>query len=282
MSKQIVFIADFFVKDVLGGGEIHNEELIKILKEDFSCEIKKAYAAQVNLNFLEDHKDHCFIIGNFCRLHEDIKKALQTMNYVIYEHDHKYLKSRNPAMYPNFKAPSSEIINYEFYKNAKAVFCQSAFHKGIVEGNLDLDNIENCSGNLWPSDVLDLIDDLRTNNKKPKVSIMLSPIVHKNTTDAVKFCQVKEYDYELIPQMSYRDFLKKLSANEKFVFLPKTPETLSRVVVEARMMNVSVVTNNLVGATKEPWFELKGRNLIEHIRAMRTGIPKKVLEVFEK
>ena len=82
--------------------------------------------------------------------------------------------------------------------------------------------------------------------------------------------------------MPYRDFLKKLSANEKFVFLPKTPETLSRVVIEARMMNVSVVTNNLVGASKEPWFELKGKNLIEHIKTMRTSIPKKVLEVFEK
>jgi len=282
MNKQIVFIADFFVKDVFGGGEIHNEELIKILKEDFNCEVKKAYADRVNLNFLEDHKDYYFIIGNFCRLHEDIKKALQVMNYVIYEHDHKYLKSRNPATYPNFKVPPSEIINYEFYKNAKAVFCQSTFHKGIVEGNLGLDNIENCSGNLWPNNVLDLIDSLRNNDKKPKASIMLSPIEHKNTADAIKFCQVKEYDYELIPQMSYRDFLKKLSANEKFVFLPKTPETLSRVVIEARMMNVSVVTNNLVGASKEPWFELKGKNLIEHIKTMRTSIPKKVLEVFEK
>ena len=28
---KIIFIADFFVEDVLGGGELNNEECIKIL-----------------------------------------------------------------------------------------------------------------------------------------------------------------------------------------------------------------------------------------------------------
>ena len=30
---KIVFIADFFVEDVRGGGELNNQELIKILKQ---------------------------------------------------------------------------------------------------------------------------------------------------------------------------------------------------------------------------------------------------------
>ena len=47
------------------------------------------------------------------------------------------------------------------------------------------------------------------------------------------------------------------------------------------MMGVSVVTNGIVGATKEPWFELRGADLIKHVRSMRETIPKKILEVFE-
>ena len=31
---KIVFIADFFVDQILGGGELNNEELITILQED--------------------------------------------------------------------------------------------------------------------------------------------------------------------------------------------------------------------------------------------------------
>jgi hypothetical protein len=85
----------------------------------------------------------------------------------------------------------------------------------------------------------------------------------------------------LIPASGYYDFLTKLGNNKKLVFFPKTPETLSRVVVEARMAGMSVTTNNLVGATKEDWFSLKGEELIEVIYKMRETIPAKVLEAFE-
>ena len=35
--------------------------------------------------------------------------------FIIYEHDHKYLRSRNPAQYVNYQAPQSEIVNKQFY-----------------------------------------------------------------------------------------------------------------------------------------------------------------------
>ena len=68
-------------------------------------------------------KDVFFIVSNFINLHEDSKDYIEkNTDYVIYEHDHKYLKSRNPAMYEDYLAPEEEIINYNFYKSAKAVF----------------------------------------------------------------------------------------------------------------------------------------------------------------
>ena len=54
------------------------------------------------------------------------------------------------------------------------------------------------------------------------------------------------------------------------MFFPKTPETLSRVIVESRMMGMSVITNNLVGATKEDWYALKGEELIDKFPLSRT------------
>jgi hypothetical protein len=70
-----------------------------------------------------------------------------------------------------------------------------------------------------------------------------------------------------------------LGENGKFIFLPKTPETLSRIVVEARMMGMSVVTNKLVGATREDWFSLKGEDLIELMVNKRQEIPKTLEEI---
>ena len=81
--------------------------------------------------------------------------------------------------------------------------------------------------------------------------------------------------------MPHRDFLGRLGKNEAFVFFPKTPETLSRIVVEARMMGVKVITNKLVGATKEEWFKLKGVELVEQMRTLRPQILKTIVDLLD-
>ena len=278
---KFVFIADFFANQVLGGGEINNEELISILKKN-GCEVKTVNSGFVSPNFLEEHKSYNFIIANFVHLSEEVKTNLLNKNYIIYEHDHKYLKGRNPALFENFLAPKESIINYEFYKSAKAVLCQSSFHKSIVKKNLNLENIISLGGNLWSEESLRIMEEVSKKDKKKSCSIMNSNIGHKNTSEATKFCQAKDFDYELIEDKNYHNFLRKLGSNEKFIFFPKTPETLSRVVVEARMMGCSTITNNLIGATKETWFESKGPELIEIIRKKREEIPQVVVEAFRE
>ena len=67
---------------------------------------------------------------------------------------------------------------------------------------------------------------------------------------------------------------------EGFIFLPKTPETLSRIVVEARMMGLGIIANHNVGATKEEWFSLKGSKLIKVMREKRQEIATKIINIF--
>ena len=227
-------------------------------------------------------QDTKFIISNFVQLSEESKRILENnKSYIIYEHDHKYVKTRNPADYKNFIAPKEEIINYRFYQNAVAVLCQSEFHANIVRANLNLDNIKSLGGNLWSLESLNLMQDISTKEKVPKYAIMDSNNWHKNTQGAIMACNNNNWEYDLIPPSQYNDFLTRMGRNKKFVFLPKTPETLSRIIVEARMMGMSVVTNKLVGATKEDWFELKGSALIDVIRSKRQEIPQIIEEIFE-
>ena len=276
---KFIFIADFFVDEILGGGELNNDELIKSLS-DLGYSVRPIKSQVVNISFLEENKAAKFIISNFIGLSQDCKNFLLNLDYIIYEHDHKYLKSRNPAIFKNFIAPKEEIINFEFYKQAKAVFCQSSFHTNIVKKNLELDNIVNIGGNLWPLLSLEKMKDFAKKNKTERCSIMNSPITHKNTYGAIKYCEKKELSYELIDSCSYYKFLDRLSNNSTFIFLPQTPETLSRVVVEARMMNMKVITNGLVGASREDWFKLKGEELINLMIDKRKEIPKKVFSEF--
>jgi len=281
MNREVVFVADFFVEHILGGGELNNEELILILKER-GYSVSKKQSHTITLDYLREKEKAFFIISNFLNLTPECKESLKNLDYAIYEHDHKYLRSRNPATYGDFKAPQRDLLNYYFYKNAIAVLGQSAFHKQIIEKNLQLPNVINLGGNLWSLKSLKKIREISQREKKEQCSILNSAIEHKNTAGALKYCSAKGLPYRLISNPDYFEFLEELGTNSKFVFFPQTPETLSRVIVEARMMGLAVTTNNLVGATSEEWFKLKGEELIDLMIEKREEITNKIETLFNK
>ena len=124
MSKKIIFISDFFVDQIIGGGELNDDELIKILISK-GREVKKIQSHLVTKDFLNKNKNEFIIVSNFCNLSYDCREAITyDFNYVIYEHDHKYLESRNPIKYEDFKAPHTEIRNYFFYKKMQKLLYQ--------------------------------------------------------------------------------------------------------------------------------------------------------------
>ena len=229
--------------------------------------------------FIEDNNEASFIVANFMNLPKECIAALYDKKYIIYEHDHKYLRSRNPALYKGFKAPKDQLVNVGFYKKAKAVICQSQFHADIVKSNLRFDNIISIGGNLWSEEALQLMAEISKAEKTNTYAILDSEIEHKNTREAVMYCEHKKLDYQLVKSDDYSDFLKLLGRHKTLVFLPKTPETLSRVACEARMMGMSVIANKMLGATREPWFSQKGPTLIETMREKRKEIRDTVLEI---
>ena len=279
---HFVFISDLLLRDgINGGGELNNHELCQILQKN-GHEVLELNSHILTDSFLKSHKNSKFIFGNFLNVPRNLFSYIQDkMQYLIYEHDHKYLKNRNPALYEDFLAPQSEIVFKKFYANAQSVLCQSKMHKNILVKNLNLENIISVGGNLWSENALEYIREVSKSPKEKKYSIMDSPIPHKNTFDAVRYCRIKNIPYDLIPSCQHKEFLKKISQNDTLIFLPKTPETLSRIVVEARMLGSKIITNSLIGATSEDWFFLKGEKLISIMQDKRDIIPKIVIASFD-
>jgi len=277
---KIAFLADFFVEDGLnGGGELNNDELIKLLISKGN-DVKKYHTYGLTIENLPD-KETKIIVGNFIGLAREVKDYItQNYSYIIYEHDHKYLKTRDPSPFKNYKAPEDQVINKEFYRNAKAIICQSRLHMKVVDRNLNLDNIVSVSGNLWSEELLDYLEEISTSqeDKEDVCSIMYSSIPNKNIEDSILYCRVNNLESEKIMPCSHKEFLTKINKNKTLVFFPKTLETLSRIVVEARMLNCRVATNKNIGATSEEWFRLKGKPLIDKMREKRLQIPEIVLK----
>jgi hypothetical protein len=275
--SKIVYIADALLEDLIGGGELNDYELCSLLSAA-GKEVTKVRSHLVKKQSLSPND--FYIVSNFVNIPLKERQYIQdNCDYVIYEHDHKYLRSRNPALYQDYKAPLDQVVNEEFYRKAKMVFCQSSFHEGIIKKNIGITNIHNISGNLWSEDSLSIMRVLSRREKRDCYSILNSTIGHKNTRETAFYCEQKKYRYDPVSSNNYQEFLSLLSSNNKFMFFPKTPETLSRVVVEARMMNMKVVTNKRVGASYEPWFDLRGEELIDLMLEKRTQVRDLILEL---
>jgi len=278
--KKIVFVSDFFENQVSGGAEICDGVLIRELSK--THKICKFNSSEFTVKHFNLYKScgFSFLISNFVGLSEDVKKVISLDGeYCIIEHDHKYLKTRNPSIFANFKAPEQMLINVNFYRSAKKVFCQSIKHYEVLKSNLNIDNVVNLGCSLWSKEQTDIIRNAINKEKNDKAFIINDQNPIKGTPKALEFCDSKQLEYDLFDKMEYSQFIEKLAKYDKFVFFPNTLETFSRIILEARMLNCKLVTNNLNGCTYEEWFKgLKGSDLVDFVDQKREEIANLISE----
>lgn len=254
-----------------GGAEKNAQELVSRLQNHIDAEIMKTS------NFrLEDNA--YYIFGNYGHLDQKIiLEFTYNKKYSIFEHDHHYCPTRNPMDYsPDCKLTSRQIINPIFYRRAENVFCLSKGHKKIIDQNIKANTIS--LGITFFSDKrLQFIEKLNKNYKEkiPKAAIHNSDARHKNTLMAIAYCKSNNIDFDLIQSTPNEEkFLERIAPYSKYVFFPGAPETFSRTLIEAKMMNIKVVTEEKwIGAASEDLWQLNGKELVSYIKdiAMPNG-----------
>jgi hypothetical protein len=278
--SEIVFVSDFFLNECLGGAEKCNDALIGYLSEHHS--IEKVKSANITTEFLSKRKDKFFIVANFFLLPPEARKYLSNnIEYIIYEHDHKYLSTNNPLLYKNFLAPENHIINKEFYKSAKNVICQSKLHASVIHRNLMLDNIINAGANFWSREDLNFLESCIDTKKVVEYACMDTPNRNKGTHKALDFCNKNNFKLTPIPPMSYTNFIKRLASVQKFIFFPQWIESYSRVAIEARILGCKLLTNKLLGVASEEYFKLTGRDLLQKIKENNLTLLTKINRLIE-
>ena len=261
---KVAFVQDFFEDEIIGGAEKNDSVLLNHLIK------KKKKVTPIHSYKLFEKFDEYdfFVVSNFVRMPADIKSAMiDRKNYIIYEHDHKYVANRNPGSFKDFKAPNNMIINRDFYKSAKKVFVLSEVCKKVIQDNLQIENVYNISCSLWSKKDLQLIRDIRhTTGKIHDFGILDSPNAIKGTMQAKEFCKLNNIKPHYISSPDYTEFLTKMSLCKRFIFFPQVLETFSRVCAEAKMLDCGVMTTpKLIGFFSEDYSELSGNKLNDKI-----------------
>tara|TARA_Y100001973_G_scaffold106798_1_gene187824 strand:- start:4104 stop:4988 length:885 start_codon:yes stop_codon:yes gene_type:complete len=277
--RKITVVADLFLDDFVGqarapgGAELHDDVVVKHF-ESMGLLDECVHSTDMTPEYVLSKKDNFFFIANFGQLLPDAKAVLYThCDYVIYEHDYKFSKNRNPISFPNFVIDKWLLTNYNFYKKAKKIITLSQMHRDIFENNLDLTNITNINCSMWSDEHLEKLKEF-SKKEKTKFHAIVGAGEHnkhiKRADMAVKFCKANRLSYEVISDPVYENFLDKLSSFSGLVFITGHPEPTPRLVMEAKMMNCEVIAqSHLIGVAHEPYFSLSGVELIEKVREMR-------------
>lgn len=256
-----IFIADFDYTEYQGGAELVDQTI----REKLGMELIKSRL--VTPDFITP--ENTYLISNYTGLSLQAKDKLASLgNYIIFEHDYKIHRTRQPNQFPEELFPKQELINLDFIKAAKAVFMQSKDHldchlRNGVEGNLiDLE------GSIWSDKELSRLSFLHNCPiKTHKFAIIDTDNIWKGTKQAVEFCQRANVEYDLLPPQSLLDFYQTLASYPVLVYFPIVKESFCRLVVEAKALNCNVITSKSYGAAKETWFNIYGKEMLDFLKS---------------
>ena len=272
---KIKFVSDFFANEVKGGAELADDYIISKLSEHH--EITK----QNSRNFSYEEYDY-WIVSNFILLSKEAKTFLKTKKYLIIEHDHKFLKTRDASVYKDRLAPADQIINSDFYRKAELVFCQSIGHSENLINNLILNNVANFGCSFWSDDHLEVLKKYSKNIKEEDYAFLSSENPIKGSFQAKRFLIKRKIISKALQPNSFEILMEELSKVKNFVFLPQVYESFCRLVAEARMLNCSIISNRNLGCTTEPWFsKLKGQELIDFVKEKQSDNIAELLKVLD-
>lgn len=287
--KKVIIISDIYKEDYIranspcGGAELNDDVLFNHLDSLGLVKVKihsNEYDTKSMVEFINNNTDSTFLVSNFANLHFRVLAALsKECEYVIYEHDYKFHKYRNPIQYKDFVVPRNEMININFYKKAKEVICLSKLHKDIFYKNLNIENLYNTTCSLWSSGDLEHIEQNSKNQKNKKLAVVDTNNPIKRRDECIEYCISNDFDFDLISSPDYRQFLTTLSQYQGVVILPGHPEPTPRIAVEAKMLNCEIHSNPIsLGVAHESWFKLNGKELIEEVRNIKKRTLKHIVE----
>jgi len=270
--KKVLFVADLFSEDYIGGAELTTEAIMKCHNQDFV--VKKIRCADLKKEHVSEMSDAHWIICNFSQLSLEMKLLIcKKLNYSIIEYDYKFCKYRSLQMHLirenaecNCNSRDENKINLVFYGMAKKVWFMSAKQRDIFLSKVPTIKKENVEvlSSIFSDEDLSFIESLSKNKKNEKFVILSGGSWIKGFEQTVKYATENNIEYEIVQKMGYQDLLTKLSQSRGLLFLPAGEDTCPRLTIEAKLLDCELILNDNVQHKDEEWFSDK-QKILNHI-----------------
>jgi len=260
---EIVFVADFFSEDLVGGAELTTQALI----ESSPFSVFKLRSREVTLQNLEEGHSKYWIFGNWAGLDKNlIPTIIANMKYSVLEYDYKFCKYRSPEKHAAATGGDCDChddpvgkLTSAFYLGAKSLWWMSERQQERYlsrfpflreKEQLVLSSV--FSESFWVK--LRELQAAQSNQTRSGWIVLGSGSWIKGTDDAVEWCKSEGHTYEVVQSLSPDAFLEKLSRAEGLVYLPRGGDTCPRLVIEAKLLGCKLHLNDNVEHATEDWF----------------------------
>jgi glycosyltransferase involved in cell wall biosynthesis len=262
---DIVFVADMFVEDYVGGGELTSEALIQ------ACPLNvfKLHSKDVTMKTLESGHKKYWIFGNFSGMDiQLIPTAVANLNYSILEYDYKFCKYRSVEKHLEIEQKECDCheqmhgkLMSAFFYGAKSLWFMSEKQQSrYFERFPFLKERENwVLSSVFDDQFFITVKLLREKYKDQTRQgwlVVGSQSWIKGTSAGVKWCKENNKDFKLIQDWPYAKVLEEMAQAEGLVYLPLGGDTCPRVTIEAKLLGCELVLNNNVQHKDEEWFSI--------------------------
>lgn len=265
-ATEVIFVQDFFAKELVGGAELTSDAIIKACPK----KLFELHAHSITETLIKKNKDKLWVFGNQTMVPPYLLQMFIDLNvtYVFFEYDFKPCVMRSIKKHA-FQAGSCECHNQTHGKfmahwitNAKLNFwCSNGqreqFERLYPEFKDKTKNFTQ-SSTFYPETILN-IRKVRERKERGELKvqdrwlILKSDSWIKGTEDSVKYCKENNLPYFLLGGVSNEQFLEELAKSKGMVFFPRDIDVGSRTDIECKLLGCESILNENVLTQYEPY-----------------------------
>jgi hypothetical protein len=275
-SADVIFVADFFSDEVIGGAELTTDAII----DESPLKVQRLRSSEVDLACLSQGVEKFWIFGNFSMLKANlIPTIISNLRYSIVEYDYKYCTMRSPEKHAlsqgqcNCASQTTGHIVSSFFAGASFIWWMSEKQKNhYLQKFPSLASKDSLVlSSVFSKSTLEKIRQLSLPPNDPSRSVWVyleSNSWVKGTSLAKEYIEKHGLKARSIAGMSYDQTLQLLSKSRGLVYLPAGGDTCPRLVIEAKLLGCELVLNDNVQHKDEDWFtDPNIENIFEYLLA---------------
>ena len=267
-KTEVIFVQDFFAKELIGGAELTSDAIIK------ACPRKlfELHSQSITEAMIQKHRDKLWVFGNQTQVAPHLLQMFIDLDiqYYFFEYDFKPCVMRSTKKHEMSQAGKCDChdkLHGKFLAHwmtkARILFwCSDGqrdkfynLYPHLKGQTRDFTQ----SSTFYPETILN-IRKIRERKERGEIQVLDRWVILdsdswiKGTSDAVSYCKERNMNYVLLKNLTNEQFLEELAKSKGLVFQPKDQDVGSRITTETKLLGGNPIVNNQVLHATEDWF----------------------------